>query len=118
MSKTSSFVEQFVAFVKGDDAAVEAAKAERQAISALKAKIANLEGELVDAEQAVDDAKEAIKHARINGGRLISDRASYVETLVKAKNYLSGPAGAQERIELKEETLEFLRSELKAFSGE
>jgi DNA repair exonuclease SbcCD ATPase subunit len=114
MSKTSSFVEQFVAFVKGDDAKVEAAKAERQATSALKGEIANLEGELVDAEQNVVDAQEAIKIARVNGGKLISNRKAYAKTLIESRNALTE---AEELLEQKEETIKFLKAELKAIEG-
>lgn len=89
MSKLNSFVKQFIAAVQGDDAEVQAQKAFRSADSALKVQIASLNGDVIKLEDDVQSAKETLASARINGGKVISDRNYYVEQLVNAKNRLT-----------------------------
>lgn len=89
MAKVNSFVKQFIAAVKGDDAEVKAQKAFRSADSALKVQIASLKGDVIKLEDDVDNATEALAKAKINGGNVISDRDYYVEQLVCAKNNLT-----------------------------
>jgi len=85
----NSFVKQYVAAVKGDDAEVQAQKAFRSADSALKVQIASLNGDVIKLEDDVEAAKEALTSACINGGKVIFDRNHYVEQLVSAKNRLT-----------------------------
>jgi hypothetical protein len=105
----TSFVAQFVAFVKGDEAEVQAIKAQRSAESGLKTHIAIMEGDLQKKEDAVADAREVLAEARINSGRVINDRDDYVRGLITAKNNL---VDAEEALEAHTATLNFLRSEL------
>lgn len=74
MSKVKSFINQFVAAVKGDDVEATAEKAYRQANSALKSQISSLEGDTINLEEKVNDAKEKLASAGINDGNLIADR--------------------------------------------
>ena len=75
----NSFVEQFVAAVKGDDVEAQAEKVWRQANSALKSAISSMEGDLIEMEDDVTNAKEKLNDARINYGKPISNRNYYVE---------------------------------------
>jgi hypothetical protein len=114
MSKINSFVKQFIAAVQGDDAEVQAQKAFRSADSALKVQIASLNGDVIKLEDDVEAAKEALNAARINGGKVISDRNYYVEQLVAAKNTLT-----QREKSLKDHNakLEFLTETLASLSA-
>lgn len=117
MSKTTikSFVKQFVAAVKGDDATVVAEKVFRQAQSALNSQISSLQGDTVGLEDAVGDAKEALDKARINYGGVISDRNYYVRTLLDRKNAVTK---AEEALETHKEKIDFLKAELDALTKE
>src|SRR6185369_5250531 len=86
MNKVKSFVKQFVATVKGDDAEAKAQKTLRQADSALQSQIASLTGDTITLEDAVTAAKERQDLARVNNGTAISSRESYVRGLLNAKN--------------------------------
>lgn len=83
----NSFVKQFVASIKGDEAEVKALKAWRKAESSLQVEIALLKGKTVDLESKVDDAKESLEKARINSGNIIG--TDYINNLKIAKNNLS-----------------------------
>lgn len=109
MNKVKSFVKQFVASIKGDDAEVQAQKAFRQADSALQTQIASLRGDLIRLEDNVTEAKEAQENARINGGKLITDRNGYVENLLHSKNNLTL---AEEALKDHKEKIKFLENEL------
>jgi hypothetical protein len=115
MNKIKSFVKQFVAVVKGDDAEATAQKALRQADSALKTQIAILNGNTVGYEDAVTVAKEAQALARVNGGKSITDRDYYVESLLESKNAVTE---AEEDLKLHQEKIAFLEAELEALDNE
>lgn len=108
MRKVNSFVNQFVAMVKGDDVQVEAEKAWRNAESALKVQIASKEGDTIRFEDAVSEAQEVLNKARVNNGAMIHDRDAYIRNLVEAKNHLTD---AEENLEFHLKTLNFLREE-------
>lgn len=114
MSKTKlkSFVDQFAAFVKGDDSAVLAETVYRQKTAALNTKFHNSKGDLVDREQAVKDAKNELERARLNYGKKISDkggRETYINNLVAAKNNVTK---AEIELEDHKDMIAFLESEL------
>lgn len=106
--KMKSFVKQFAAFVKGDDVQVQAEKTFRQADSALKVQISALEGDTVNLEDKVETAKEDQQTARINNGKPITNRDSYVENLLYAKNNVTT---AEKALKTHLEKIEFLKSE-------
>lgn len=110
MSKNvmNSFVKQFVAKVKGDDVEVQAEKVWRQANSALKSNISVLEGDLIGKEDAVTSAQEKLDNARINNGCEITDRTSYISTLISAKESLKK---AQKELDAHNATITFLNEE-------
>lgn len=108
VSKTKSFVKEIVALLKGDDNEATAQKILRQADSAFKTQIASLTGDTISFEDAVEEAKEALRIARINNGRLIGDRSSYISNLIIAKNNLFDAEEALEDHVLK---LEFLKEQ-------
>jgi len=115
MNKMKSFVKQFVAKIKGDDAEVLAQKALRQADSALKTQIATLNGDTITFEDALEGAKEAQANARINNGNPISDRDAYVENLLDAKNDVTD---AEEALTCHKAKIAFLQGELDALGNE
>lgn len=110
-----SWVKQFIAVVKGDDAEVTAQKVFRQADSALKTQINSLEGDSIVFEDAVTEAKEKLALARLNNGKTIADRNQYVQNLLNAKNAVTE---AEEALENHKVKIEFLKEEQKNLSAE
>ena len=108
-SNLESFVDQFVALVKGDDAAVQAEKTIRQAQSALKSHISSYEGDTIDLEDKVSTAEENLLNARVNNGLLIADRSDYVLNLVKSKERV---LDAKEALDQHLDKIKFLKEEL------
>ena len=108
VSKTKSFVKECIAILKGDDAEATAQKILRQADSAFKTQIASLTGDTIAIEDRLEDAKEALRLARLNNGRVISDRNSYVRNLLDAKNNVTS---AEEALEAHNAKLAFLREQ-------
>lgn len=115
MNKVKSFIRQFVATVKGDDAEALAQKTLRQADSALQAEIASLTGDTITLEDAVTTAKEKQSLARVNNGQLIGNRGGYVRELLNAKNAVTL---AEEILKTHKEKINFLKEELASLSHE
>jgi chromosome segregation ATPase len=111
MSKTTvkSFVNQFVALVKGDDSAVVAEKVFRKAKSALTASLAVAEGESVNLEEAISEAQENLDKARVNYGNAEFTNNSYISNLSQARERLEE---AESNFELHQEKLTILKEEL------
>ena len=74
----------------------------------LKTQIASLNGDTISLEDKVEDAKEALKLARVNNGKLITDRNEYVRNLLNAKNALTD---AEEALEIHLEKIAFLQEQ-------
>jgi hypothetical protein len=108
MTKAKSFIKGFVAAIKGDDAEAQAAKVWRQAESGLTMQIAALKGDLIRKEDAVTDAQENLDSARINGGKSITNRDSYVQNLISAKENL---VVAEKELVAHQKTIVFLEEE-------
>ena len=106
--KTNAFVEGVVAILKGADSKATGEKILRQADSAFKAQIASLTGDTISLEDKVEDAEEALRLARLNNGRLISDRNHYISALLDAKNNLTA---AQEELDAHNAKLAFLNEQ-------
>lgn len=104
-----SFVKGFLALVKGDTDEAKAEKVFRQAQSALNTQTAILTGDSVRKEDAVAEAQEKLENARVNNGNIISNRETYVQNLLDAKNALTE---AEEALDKHEAKLEFLKEEL------
>lgn len=115
MTKLNSFVNQFVAIVKGDNAEAQGAKAWRSAESALKVQIASLNGDLIRKEDAVEQAKEKLAKARVNYGNQISDRDAYITKLIQAKESLKQAEKAEKA---HKDTIAFLEEEYEALKAE
>lgn len=111
MSTVSSFVKQFVAAVKGDDVKVQAERNYRQAKSGLKSQISSLEGDTINLEIKIEEAVETQKKMRINAGKPITDRDSYVENLIEAENNVKSAKKTHEKHLAK---IEFLKAEMEA----
>jgi len=107
-TKTNSFIKQFIATLKGDDNEVLAQKVWRQVDSALSSQINALSGDQIDYETKVEEAKEALTIARVNDGKLITDRSSYVSNLIYKKNLLTQ---AEEDLVSLQEQITFLKEE-------
>ena len=114
-TKVTSFVNQFLAYVKGDTAQVQAEKVFRQAQSALNVSISSLTGDTVNFEDAISEAQENLAAARINKGLAITDRSAYVSQLLSAKNRLTT---AEENLEAHNQKLDFLKETLAALEKE
>jgi hypothetical protein len=117
MAKTvvTSFISQFIASIKGDDAQAKAEKNWRRANSALKSAIPSAEGDSIQFEDAVDSAKENLNKALINNGEDITDSKRYVENILRATEALEE---AKENVELHKKKLSILNDALKALSEE
>ena len=118
MTKVESFVNQFVALVKGDDAAVIAAKAFRQASSSFKVQIASLEGGLIRKEDILETAKENLKKALLNNGRELSSseqEGAYCENLIAAKEAVKE---ATKQLNAHKETIAFLEEQFELLKAE
>ena len=96
MNKMKSFVKEVVAIISGDNAEATGQKILRQADSALKTQIGSLNGDTISLEDRVEDAQESLTLARVNNGKLITDRNQYVRSLLDAKNALNIAEGALE----------------------
>lgn len=108
MNKMKSFVKEVVAIISGDNAEATGQKILRQADSALKTQIASLNGDTISLEDKVEDAKETLRLARVNYGKLITDRNEYVRNLLNAKNALTD---AEEALEIHLEKIAFLQEQ-------
>lgn len=115
MKKVKSFVRQFEAFVKGDDARAKAEKVYRQVYNALQTQIHALRGDTIAKEDDVTAAEEKLHSARLNGGELITNRNSYVENLIKAEN---GLTAANEALALHKAKIEMLEKNLALLDAE
>ena len=114
-TKVTSFVNQFLALVKGDSATVQAEKVFRQAQSALNVQINSLKGDTINFEDAITEAQEELAKAKVNNGLAITDRASYVQVLLNKKNKLTT---AEENLEGHKAKLSFLEETLKSLEAE
>jgi DNA repair ATPase RecN len=110
-----SFVKEFVALVKGDDATATAEKVLRRADAALRSQIGALEGESVRLEDIVMDAQEGVQKALFNNGTLISSGDDYVENLYNAENKL---LKAQEVLDKHNKKINFLKKKLEEINTE
>jgi hypothetical protein len=108
MNKMKSFVKEVVAILQGDNAEATGQKILRQADSALKTQIASLNGDTITLEDTVEYAQENLRIARVNNGKLITDRNVYVRSLLEAKNKLTD---AQDALEAHLEKIAFLQGE-------
>jgi len=108
MNKTKSFVKEIVALLKGDDAEATGQKVLRQADSAFKTQIASLTGDTIALEDRLEDAKENLRLTRLNFGIQITDRNSYIRSLLDAKNLLTS---SEEALEAHIAKLDFLREQ-------
>ena len=104
-TKVNSFINQFVAELKGDDAKVQAEKEWRRAKSALTTQISLKEGETVGYEDAVEEAKEKLEKSLIAFGEKVN-KDTYVNNILEAKN---GLVDAEDKLEQHSEELQFLR---------
>ena len=108
MNKLNSFVNQFAAIIKGDDAEARAAKAWRQAESALKVQIASLNGDLIRKEDDVTNAEDNLSKARVNYGKEITDRDAYIANMIQSKETLKG---YQKTLDAHKATIAFLEEQ-------
>jgi len=108
MNKLNSFMNQFVAIIKGDNAEVTAAKVWRQAESAFKVQIAALGGDLIRKEDKITQAEELLAKRLVNDGNEISNRDQYIANLILAKEALKQ---ANKELDAHKETITFLEEQ-------
>lgn len=109
-TKVESFINQFIAQIKGDDAKVKAEQNFRLAQSALKVQISLAEAKTVELEQNLENAKEQEIKALVNSGCKITSGENYVSNLVHSSNKVTE---AEEELEEHQEYLQFLQQKLK-----
>lgn len=80
MSKTTSFVKEVLARIKGDNVAVIAEKNYRKATAGINGQIASLNGRLVEEEEKVDEASENLANAKYPTD-VITDVTAYVKKI-------------------------------------
>jgi hypothetical protein len=103
-----SFVKEVVAIIQGDNAEATGQRILRQADSAFKTQIASLTGDTIALEDRLEDAKENLRLTRLNFGLQITDRNSYIRSLLDAKNLLTS---SEEALEAHNAKLDFLREQ-------
>jgi len=114
MSKTTSFVKEVLARMKGDTVTVTAEKNYRKATAGLGGQIAALKSKLVEDESKVDDAQEALDNAKYPT-ELISDVASYVR---KIKEKQEAFDKAKEDLEAVQQSIVYYERLLLSFDEE
>jgi len=111
-----SFVKQFVALVKGDDATVVAEKNYRKAKAALETQLAIAKGDLVTYETELEDAQETVANALVNNGENIgSDSEGYVGRLLNAEEAVSE---AEDNLESHKLLIKFFEDKLNELDSE
>lgn len=114
MTQTKSFIAQFVALIKGDDAEAQAQKVWRQAESAFKTQISALEGKTLDFEDKIVEAHEAAQLRLLNNGKKIEDRDAYIKSVLEAENRVleaeENMVEHKRKIDLLQKKLDALRS--------
>ena len=102
----SLLVKEITARIKGDNAAVTAAKIARKCVSSVKSQIASLEAKEVDLEDNVDTAKENL------------DNAQYpTSTFSSGQTYINNVKEAQDEYDSAEEALEDIRGAITYFKA-
>lgn len=114
-TKLNSFVKEFVAIIKGDDAEVRGQKNWRKAESGLKVQIASLNGDLIAKEDKVTTAQENLDKARVNFGNDIDDRDSYISGLITYQERL---VKAEKELKAHQDTITFLEGEYAKLKAE
>ena len=115
MNKLNAFVKEFKAIIVGDDAEALGFKNWRKAESGLKVQIAALNGDIIAKEDALENAQENLVKARVNYGKEISNRDTYVANLISAKESLK-QAGKQ--LAAHKETIAFLEEQYALLKAE
>lgn len=109
MNTTKSFIAQFVALIKGEDAEAKAQKVWRQAESAFKTQISALEGKTLDLEEKIVEAHEAEELTILNRGEKINDRDDYITRVLEAGNRV---LDAEEAMVAHKRKIDFLQKKL------
>lgn len=81
-----TFIKSICAYIKGDQAEITATKIAKKVSSIFNVEIPLLESKIMECEEAIEDAREVIKKSLMNNGELITDKNSYIENLINAKN--------------------------------
>lgn len=86
--KLSSFVQQVIATIKGDDAQATAIKIQRQAENTLTAQIAVRNSLTYDFEEKVETVRLRIDEILSNKGNLIEDKEQYIRNILSLDSEL------------------------------
>lgn len=106
MSKTTLFLKEVTARLKGDDQTVKAIKIERKALSSLNSQLASLNAKLVDDETRVENAQEDLDKAFFPT-EVFSDNSSYIYGIKKAQEALDA---ANEDLQSTKDTIAYFES--------
>ena len=101
----SKFEEKFKALVSEDKSEMEAKRSWSVVESAFVSKLAILKSDLIGLEIEEQDVKDTLEKAKVNSGKVITDRTVYLQNLIGCKNQLSD---IENKITELKETIKFL----------
>ena len=104
-NKMSKFEEKFKALVSEDKSEMEAKRSWSVVESAFVSKLAILKSDLIGLEIEEEDVKDTLEKAKVNAGKVITDRTVYLQNLIGCKNQLSD---IENKITELKETIKFL----------
>ncbi len=102
----ANFLEKVTQKIKGDDAAVKAAKILRKAESAIKGQVATLNAKLVDDENNLETAQEALDNCIFTGADISSNQI-----------YCNNIASAELNVRQYQENLDATKKSITYFQG-
>lgn len=102
----SKFEEKFKTLVTADKSEVEAKRSWSVVDSAFISQLAILNSDLIGLKIEKQNAEDYLEKAKLNSGKLVSDRTIYLQHLIDYKNKLSN---IENQITELEETIKFLK---------
>lgn len=109
MNTAKSFIAQFVALIKGDDAEALGHKVWRQAENAFNTQISALNGKTLDLESKIEEAEESEALTILNNGKRIDDRDQYIKNVLETGNKV---LAAKEALEEHKRKIQYLKEKL------
>ena len=101
----SKFEEKFKTLITADKSEIEAKRSWNVVDSAFISQLAILNSDLISLKIEKQSAEDYLESAKLNSGKLVSDRTIYLQHLIDYKNKLSN---IENQITELEETIKFL----------
>lgn len=115
MTIINSFIKQFIAIIKGDDAEILANKVWRQADTAFQIQILALKRSQMQKQYDMECANEELEKALVNNGKEILEGDQYIINLISAKEKVKT---IQKELIAYQETLKFLNEQYTLLKSE